>query len=344
LQQPFKNAITQSTAMHVDFYFDFSSPYSYIAAEKMDALVESYGLEVRWKPFLLGVILKTTGTSVLTVGHEWKASYSMTDFQRSAEVNGLSYKHPSNFPQSSAIVGRCTLWIEKTYGPSVAKAFTKSVFRMLFIHDGDINNTAALANLAAELAVDNQAMLNAITQPEVKQLLAATTEEASANKIFGAPTALFRGERFWGVDRLAHLEFRLKQALGGKGYKTLLAQANSEVNTLSVEEVPLLSASPDVVLVDLRDPRELEREGLIDGAFHAPRGMLEFWIDPKSPYYKPIFTPDKHFVLFCAGGWRSAVTAQALQNMALLPKISHIDGGFSAWKKSGASVVLKENK
>jgi 2-hydroxychromene-2-carboxylate isomerase/rhodanese-related sulfurtransferase len=330
--------MTESAAMHVDFYFDFSSPYSYIAAEKIDALVESYGLEVRWKPFLLGVILKTTGASLLTVGHDWKTSYSMADFQRSAEVNGLTYKHPSNFPQSSAIVGRCALWIEKTYSASIAKTFSKAVLRMLFIHDGDLNNTAALAKIADDLNVDSAAMLVAITQPDVKQLLIATTEEATANKIFGAPMTVFQGERFWGVDRLPHLEFRIKQALGGKDYKALLHQANSEVNTLSIQQAQALRNDSKVVFVDLRDPRELEREGVIDGAFHAPRGMLEFWVDPKSPYYKPIFTTDKHFVLFCAGGWRSALTAQAIQNMAILPKVSHIEGGFSAWKKSGAPI------
>jgi 2-hydroxychromene-2-carboxylate isomerase/rhodanese-related sulfurtransferase len=333
-----------STPTFVDFYFDFSSPYSYVAAEKIDALVESYGLEVRWKPYLLGVILKTTGANLLTVGHEWKTSYSMSDFERSAEVNGLAYRHPSNFPQSSAIAGRCTLWIEKTYAASTAKAFAKAVFKLLFIHDGDINNTTALATLADELKVDSAAMLIAITQPDVKQLLATTTEEASSNKIFGAPMALFQGERFWGVDRLPHLEFRIKQTLGGKDYKALLHQANSEVNTLSINAARALHDDADVVFVDLRDPRELEREGVIPGAFHAPRGMLEFWVDPKSPYYKSVFTPDKHFVLFCAGGWRSALTAQAIQNMGLLPSISHIDGGFSAWKKSGASVANLENK
>jgi 2-hydroxychromene-2-carboxylate isomerase/rhodanese-related sulfurtransferase len=338
------NSSSINAATHVDFYFDFSSPYSYIAAEKIDALVESYGLEVRWKPYLLGVILKTTGASLLTIGHEWKTSYSMADFQRSAEVHGLVYKHPSNFPQSSAIVGRCALWIEKTYGAPTAKAFSKEALRLLFVHDGDLNNTVALAAIAESLAVDSAAMLTAITQPEVKQLLATNTEAASANKIFGAPMMLYRGERFWGVDRFSHLEFRLKQTLGGKGYKTLINQANAEVNTVSVQQAQALQTNADVVFVDLRDPRELEREGAIAGAFHAPRGMLEFWIDPKSPYYKPVFTPDKHFVLFCAGGWRSAITAQALQNMAFLPKISHIDGGFSAWKKSGAPVILVENK
>jgi rhodanese-related sulfurtransferase len=93
----------------------------------------------------------------------------------------------------------------------------------------------------------------------------------------------------------------------------------------------------DTVLVDLRDPRELEREGKMPGAFHCPRGMLEFWIDPESPYHKPIFAEDKQFVFFCGGGWRSALAAKAAQDMGLKP-VAHIEGGFTAWKKAGAPV------
>ena len=99
-----------------------------------------------------------------------------------------------------------------------------------------------------------------------------------------------------------------------------------------------LLADPDVVIVDLRDPRELEREGKMPGAFHCPRGMLEFWIDPESPYHKPIFAEDKRFVFFCGGGWRSALAAKTAQDMGLKP-VAHIEGGFSAWKKAGGPVV-----
>ena len=87
-----------------------------------------------------------------------------------------------------------------------------------------------------------------------------------------------------------------------KGYKALLEEANNEVKTLTIEEAKALHGNADVVFVDLRDPRELEREGKVPGAFHCPRGMLEFWIDPESPYAKPIFQEDKQFVFFCAGG------------------------------------------
>lgn len=122
-----------------------------------------------------------------------------------------------------------------------------------------------------------------------------------------------------------------------KGYKALVAEANAMIETLSVSNAQALLGQDDVVLVDLRDPRELEREGKMPGAFHCPRGMLEFWIDPESPYHKPVFAQDKRFVFFCGGGWRSALAAKAAQEMGLKP-VAHIDGGFAAWKKAGAPV------
>jgi len=120
-----------------------------------------------------------------------------------------------------------------------------------------------------------------------------------------------------------------------KGYKALLAEAEAVIETLSVEQAQALHAQDDVVFVDLRDPREREREGVMPTAFHCPRGMLEFWIDPESPYAKPVFAQDKRFVFFCAGGWRSALAARTAQEMGLKP-VAHIAGGFAAWKKAGA--------
>lgn len=124
-----------------------------------------------------------------------------------------------------------------------------------------------------------------------------------------------------------------------KGYKALLAEAESTIETLEVAAALALHGTDDVVFVDLRDPRELEREGKLPGAFHCPRGMLEFWIDPESPYAKPIFQQDKRFVFFCAGGWRSALAAKAAQEMGLKP-VAHMAGGFGAWKSAGAPVEL----
>lgn len=122
-----------------------------------------------------------------------------------------------------------------------------------------------------------------------------------------------------------------------KGVKSLLEEANREIVTLSIEDAIALHGKDDVVLVDIRDPRELAREGAIPGAFHAPRGMLEFWVDPDSPYFKPVFGEEKRFVFFCAGGMRSALTAKTLQDMGLQP-VAHIAGGFGAWRAAGGPV------
>ena len=121
----------------------------------------------------------------------------------------------------------------------------------------------------------------------------------------------------------------------------LVDAAEREIETLTVEAARKLHGRDDVVFVDLRDIRELNREGRVPGAFHCPRGMLEFWIDPESKYHKPVFAADKRFVFFCAAGWRSALATQTAQRMGLKP-VAHIAGGFTAWKKAGAPVELPE--
>ena len=119
-----------------------------------------------------------------------------------------------------------------------------------------------------------------------------------------------------------------------KGYKQLLAEANAVVETLTPAQAIAEHGRSDVVFVDLRDPRELDREGRMPGAFACTRGMLEFWIDPESPYHKPVFAEDKRFIFFCAGGWRSALAAKTAKEMGL-ENVAHIEGGFGEWKKSG---------
>ena len=128
-----------------------------------------------------------------------------------------------------------------------------------------------------------------------------------------------------------------------KSYRELLDEANAAVRTVDAAEALALHVDPGVVFVDLRDPRELEREGRVPSSFHCPRGMLEFWIDPDSPYHKPVFSQDKRFVFFCAGGWRSALSAATAQDMGLKP-VAHLEGGFGAWKKAGGPVETGEAK
>lgn len=120
------------------------------------------------------------------------------------------------------------------------------------------------------------------------------------------------------------------------GYKALLEAAEREIRTLSVEQAQALHGRDDVQFVDIRDVRELQREGTIPGAFHATRGMLEFWIDPDSPYYKDVFGRDATFVFFCQSGWRSALATQTVQRMGMA-NVCHIDGGYRAWKDSGGA-------
>ena len=127
------------------------------------------------------------------------------------------------------------------------------------------------------------------------------------------------------------------------GYQDLIARAMAEIETVPVIEAQKLLDDQDTVFVDIRDIRELEREGMIPSALHAPRGMLDFWVDPESPYYKPIFGEGKRLVLYCASAWRSALATKALQDMGV-PRICHLEGGFSAWKKAEMPVAEKHSK
>lgn len=128
-----------------------------------------------------------------------------------------------------------------------------------------------------------------------------------------------------------------------KGYQTLVAEAEKEIETISIRETMALHGNEDVVFVDLRDVRELWREGFIPGAFHCPRGMLEFWIDPDCMYFKDVFASGKTFLFYCNLGWRSALAAQVSQQMGLTP-VAHIEGGFDAWKNAGGEVAHKDRK
>jgi rhodanese-related sulfurtransferase len=127
------------------------------------------------------------------------------------------------------------------------------------------------------------------------------------------------------------------------GYQELITQAMTQIETLPLEQAKKLLNDENVIFVDIRDVRELEREGMIPNAFHAPRGMLEFWVDPDSPYYKPVFGEGKRLVLYCTSAWRSALAAETLQKMGV-PSICHLEGGFSAWKKAELPVAEKHSK
>ncbi len=122
-----------------------------------------------------------------------------------------------------------------------------------------------------------------------------------------------------------------------KGIKALVAEAEARISAVSAAQAMALREDPGVVLVDLRDVRELQREGRIPGALHAPRGLLEFWVDPESPYHNEVFASGKRFVFYCSKGWRSALATRAVQEMGLEP-VCHIDGGFDAWRAADGPV------
>ena len=127
-----------------------------------------------------------------------------------------------------------------------------------------------------------------------------------------------------------------------KGCHALVAEAMAQVTTYSVAQVQARMNDADVQIVDIRDVRELERDGTVVGAYPAPRGMLEFWVDPASPYHKPLFADEsKEFILYCGAGWRSALAAKALQDMGMT-NVAHIDGGYAAWVKQGAPTETLE--
>ena len=127
-----------------------------------------------------------------------------------------------------------------------------------------------------------------------------------------------------------------------KGFQALVDEAMAQVITYSVDQVRERLNDSKVQIVDIRDPRELEKEGTLPGALLAPRGMLEFWVDPASPYFKPVFSDEsKEFILFCGAGWRSALATKTLRDMGMT-NVAHIDGGFTAWKKADAPMVSLE--
>lgn len=129
-----------------------------------------------------------------------------------------------------------------------------------------------------------------------------------------------------------------------KGIKDLVAEAEASVKTISLQDAISRHGADDLVFVDVRDVRELERDGMIPGAFHAPRGMIEFWVDPESPYFKDVFADDdKTYVLYCAAAWRSALTAKTLNDMGMTNVVQFADG-FKAWKEAGGPVAEKKRK
>lgn len=188
----------------IHFYFDFSSPYGYLAAEQIEALGKRANREVIWHPILLGVIFKTTGGQPLTMT-PMKGDYSLNDFNRSAAFYGLTYNAPTVFPIASQNACRAVLWSQKQSAEK-GKQLALALYRAFFVQDRDIGKIDVIADVAKAQGFDSDALVAAIQTDEIKNELKTNVESAIAQKVFGSPFFIVDGEQFWGADRLPMLE------------------------------------------------------------------------------------------------------------------------------------------
>ena len=188
----------------IDFWFDFSSPYSYIASERIDELVAKHRRKVRWRPIMLGAAFKASGLPFL-VSVPLKGEYSKRDFDRSARYLGVPYKFPPKFPVTTLAAARGYYWL---HGQDCAKAreFAHAIFRAYWVDGRDIGELAVVLEIADSLNIDRDAFTAAIATPEFKERLKQETDAAIAKGMFGAPYFIVDGEPFWGADRLPQIE------------------------------------------------------------------------------------------------------------------------------------------
>ncbi len=188
----------------IEFYFDFSSPYSYLAGELIDDLAAKYGRKVKWRPMLLGVVFQKTGQPLL-VNVPLKGEYSLRDFSRSARYYSVPFKFPAKFPMSTVSAARAYYWL---HGQDCAKArqFARVVFRAYWVDGRDISDLAMVSDIAAGLGIDRDALASGISTPEIKERLKVETDTAIARGMCGAPYFVVDNEPFWGADRLPQIE------------------------------------------------------------------------------------------------------------------------------------------
>jgi 2-hydroxychromene-2-carboxylate isomerase len=188
----------------IEFYFDFSSPYSYLASEKIDEIAAKYGRKVKWRPVLLGVVFKTTGAAPLTQV-PLKGDYSRRDFARSARYLGVPFELPAKFPAATQAAARTYYWLHDQ-DCGTARRFAHAVFRAYYVDGRDISDAATVLEIAAAAGADCAALAAALETPEIKERLKREVEAAMAKGIFGAPYVIIDNEPFWGADRLPHIE------------------------------------------------------------------------------------------------------------------------------------------
>jgi 2-hydroxychromene-2-carboxylate isomerase len=188
----------------IEFWFDLSSPYSYIASHWIGPLAQRHGRTVDWKPLLLGAAFKATGLPVL-VDTPLKGGYSRRDFERSARFAGVPYRQPEPFPISTVLAARGVLWLQRT-APALAEPFIHAAFRAYFVDNHDLSEPRELARIAGDARIDAAAFAAAVQQPELKDALRKHMDAALARGVFGAPYIVIDGEPFWGNDRQSQVE------------------------------------------------------------------------------------------------------------------------------------------
>jgi 2-hydroxychromene-2-carboxylate isomerase len=188
----------------VEFYFDFSSPYGYIASEKIDALAARNGRLVSWRPFLLGVAFKATGGAPLP-SIPIKGQYALRDIERSARFHGLGYRHPDIFPISSVTPARAFYWLD-AQDPPAAKKLAQAFFRAYFLENVDISNLEQAIMVCASCGLDPEAARAGISEVGTKERTRMEVEAGLAKGVFGSPYIIVDGEPFWGADRLDQVE------------------------------------------------------------------------------------------------------------------------------------------
>jgi 2-hydroxychromene-2-carboxylate isomerase len=188
----------------IDFYFEFSSPYGYLASELIEAVAARHGREVAWQPILLGPMFRRTGSAPLTE-IPLKGPYSRHDMARSARYLGIPFRMPSKFPLATQQAARAFLWLWDQ-DRRLAKNFGHAVYRACFAEDADIADMARLAPIAESLGIDGGALAAQLAEPALKERLRAQNEAAIARGVFGSPFFFIDGEPFWGVDRLPQME------------------------------------------------------------------------------------------------------------------------------------------
>ena len=195
------------TKTPLEFYFDFSSPYGYLAAEKIDELAAKFGRKVKWRPVLLGVIFKATGAAPLTMV-PFKGEYLKHDFVRSARFMGIPYNPPSRFPLPTQVAARAYYWLHDR-DCAQARAFAKAVYRAFFVDDRDISDMNVVLDIAVAVGADRAALAEAVESTEIKDRLKNEVAMALEKGVFGSPYIVCDGEPFFGADRLPQLEARL---------------------------------------------------------------------------------------------------------------------------------------